>query len=612
MPTVDVSVFSLVDPDAVVELVGVQGKGLAQGVTAAQLNNPVSVNLTGVQASGSVGTVTAQGLSGSAGRQEGSGLHLLWHPNSIPGIELDVVQGAMVTGQFQAVVDSGNYRDTGSFNFTAPNNRLAIIESYSKYSMIHIQGKKDADWQKHVWYANNAQALGAPKFEEPDWAGAWWGNDGLDVMEGCTDVNFTYFDSLTSGEQSRCIGIRINLNALAAEGTDPGSTLRDIDHPAWTQGSQAGPRPADYTNSTGDFWVGNFYDYIIDTVLPDPDGDPVYPIFLRGRALEEPTQASVRTKLQNAAAANKIGLLTTGIDHEPSSSQLNLNIQPVIDYAKNGNNTKCFAEPFGKRVDHSRLYAHWTMMQHQYWTGLCQLHCGFSFCGHRDEFVANYNHSDADIRAEWQATYDFIDKYAGWMNVPQSAPGAWIAYRQGLNLLGDYTFLASKVGASGTELYAGSGGDTFDSFSNDYVGPPSLQTASNPTGLDLNTSNYPNSSESGWASDAGRGQRQSIWARTFTNTSAKVALDSTFANSLGGGSVTVNVHYLDNSPTSSATVRLFDSVVGVLDFSGDTDEWVVFSATVPDVSPATDSDGAHVSVVCDNTVTLHMIEVSRG
>jgi hypothetical protein len=87
---------------------------------------------------------------------------------------------------------------------------------------------------------------------------------------------------------------------------------------------------------------------------------------------------------------------------------------------------------------------------------LCDLHCGVSFvaCYGTDLEVAlsgRYRGGKAAtidaavFKDEFDAAFRFAAKYAGYHASPDSAPGAWVAFREGDILKGDYTFLMQRL-----------------------------------------------------------------------------------------------------------------------------------------------------------------------
>ncbi len=291
----------------------------------------------------------------------------------------------------------------------------------------------------------------------------------------------------------------------------------------------------------------------------------------------------------------------------PSGAFLEGQAQTILDKCKTGGNTHGFVEGFGNGSGHADVLGKWSAVQGQYWEMLHDLHIGATFCAmYNNEpskvFVSNYD-LGGDPGPEWVKTLDFVDKYAGYQQFPAASPGAWLALREGHRLVGNYDFLMTQIvngttAHRGTDLYAGSTGNFFNFPSSDDVGKPSQTIV---VGSTDNTN------------DVGVGQRQSIWAMDFAaGETLKVVLDTTFANSIIGKTVTVRTTYLDNSPTAVLTISAFNDELGGVGVANSGD-WKELDFTVGPVVLATDGDGAHLSVaVSGGSCRLHMIEVFKN
>lgn len=536
-------------------------------------------------------------------RPEGAGLHLLWGPTNPPSINYTPVRGIFASNTLANSVTNGNY-DQPATQFYPTQSFISINAADAatdgpKYYQLYIGDRKPTSWQKHYWYANNAQANDAPRREDPDWIGAWWTQDGLDVMKGCFDLlTYTFFNLMTAAQRSRTIGLRFNYNAISNEGDSPGPTLNDSDHPAWTRGSLASTtRPPDYTSSTKNGILNSLVNYVLDQALPEGDnGDPAFTVFIRPGVTDD-TFAATDTRLNNLWANNKAGFIITSYEHQPRSAFHEGQMEDLMFHCKKaGGNERGFMEGFGERTDDSDIEANFSMLQFQYWMFLCGLHTGCTFIGCRTVFADNWNLAAGSLRDEWRASMNFVTKYAGYQQHPSKSPGAWLALREGNRLTGNYTFLATQIitgaGNRGTERWAGTQGAVHNFPSGHYVGPGSNIGY----GVD--------------GTDAGQGQRQSAWAFRFTSGQRlKVRFDTTFLNANVGKTVRLNVHYL-GIQTGTFTVALFGATLGSPQSVTNTDSWHIRSNEVSDMSISEDADTAHAVIhVTSGTVDFHMVEL---
>jgi hypothetical protein len=94
------------------------------------------------------------------------------------------------------------------------------------------------------------------------------------------------------------------------------------------------------------------------------------------------------------------------------------------------------AQTYAEKWDWDKTAMPITKEQWNYWTLLCDLHCGATFPAMRPE--------DIDM-ANFREDYELTAKYAGYTMKPAKSPGAWIAFREGDWLVGDYSFLMERT-----------------------------------------------------------------------------------------------------------------------------------------------------------------------
>jgi hypothetical protein len=187
--------------------------------------------------------------------------------------------------------------------------------------------------------------------------------------------------------------------------------------------------------------------------------------------------------------------------------------------------------------------------QFNYWTLLVDLHSGATFPGMRIEDVTT---------PEFRDDYEFLAKYAGYIASPGESPGAWVAFREGDFLKGDYTFLMER----------------------------SLSGNSQPL-YNINDSKY------------------GLWGRKIApGRSIKLELNKDFVNSLENQQVTVRVRYRDDND-ESFTVKAFDQQF-TSQKSGK-GSWNLFEKKL---TANTGNQEVEISAE-ENPLTLHMIEILR-
>jgi hypothetical protein len=120
--------------------------------------------------------------------------------------------------------------------------------------------------------------------------------------------------------------------------------------------------------------------------------------------------------------------------------------------------TLAYAQPWASAWGHHgvKTAPRWcSPPQWNYWRLLCDLNCGVSFIAWygndlevarsgRYRYGKNSTAEAANYKDEFDAAFHFTATYAGYHASPQVAPGAWVAFREGDTLKGDYAFLMHR------------------------------------------------------------------------------------------------------------------------------------------------------------------------
>jgi hypothetical protein len=162
-------------------------------------------------------------------------------------------------------------------------------------------------------------------------------------------------------------------------------------------------------------------------------------------------------------------------------------------------------------------------------------------------------------RAEFRTDYEFTARYAGCHHAPARSPGAWIAFREGDYLKGDYTFLMNRGSDATVALY------------------------------NLDDTRY------------------GLWARRLrAGASTTLTMNESFTSSLVGNTgVNVRVRYKDNGNGSFTVAAFGKSFTGQKSGGGG---WKVAEFTT---SVSANAPQIEIRAVGDDLV-LHMVEVLRG
>jgi hypothetical protein len=173
----------------------------------------------------------------------------------------------------------------------------------------------------------------------------------------------------------------------------------------------------------------------------------------------------------------KIGWFHTSTEAEPRSTGGERKYVRFYNDCRGGK-TVGYAEPWasawgdhGGQVDHRPF----SPPQWNYWRLLLDLNCGISYIGiykndlnvaikgqyHLGDHHYDENKDRLGYQKEFEEAFSFTAKYVGYHNAPESAPGAWVAFRDGPEILarnskspnqlklnhftGDYDFLMKRL-----------------------------------------------------------------------------------------------------------------------------------------------------------------------
>jgi len=345
------------------------------------------------------------------------------------------------------------------------------------------------------------------------------------------------------------LGVRLNFNAIGTEHLHLRKPERDPSQWIVPDGVTPGPPwSLEITEQYKRRVVAAFIEHFTPQVR----------VFVRNNVvLDSPVDPQLLDHFEHG----RLGLFHTSSEVEPRSASTEKRYQAFLTYGRPGKTTvyaECWADAWGRHG--GKTDARWcSPPQWNYWRLLVDLNCGVSFIG---VYGSDLAHAED---AEFRAAFEFADKYVGYHAAPSFAPGAWVAMREGKFLKGDYTFLMKRLEGDPTTPLSNAGPDD---------------------------------------------QRYGAWARLIPAAGrARFALDPGFARSLDGKPATVRVIYLDDR-AGSFSVRAAGRTVTVNPEG--TGRWQVSETPVDGSALESDASGAHVTILPDAPLALHMVEVRRG
>lgn len=350
------------------------------------------------------------------------GVALIWYGKQD---NINTKDGIITTGQ---IVFMWRYFEPaeGNYNFTSLDEQLHLLLLKGLKTTIQINGNRHPDYiYQLVPYlkgielpstSDHLEGYGPPMYWHPVYKEKY-----SNMIHALAQhlINSPFKDVV--------LGIRQNYNAVGTEHHYIEPKYRDKN--LWT---------LEPTASWGDSWpwttsiAEEYKTWTLDMYIREFNPPEGIPVFIRASAISggEATSAHI-----SMVEKGELYLFHTSSEPQPrvgKNSQYNV----FVNYAKTGK-TFAFMESWSAANTSSSGWG-WTKTstpitkaQFNYWTLLCDLHCGATFPAMRPE--------DVNVAA-YLEDYKFSKKYAGYIAAPKATPGAWIAFREGDYLVGDYTF----------------------------------------------------------------------------------------------------------------------------------------------------------------------------
>jgi hypothetical protein len=472
-------------------------------------------------------------ISAAADDQDNWGVHKIWGRKTLDS--MPAIKGGYILLEWRDVNPQ-----RGQFDFSRVEKELQYYDNLDKNVTIAIRGRYKPDFLfDEVPYYPGPLSKGVGDAKGS--LAYWHPNYKKRYAELLTA--FAKFLK-TSSYRSRVYSIRQNLNAFGTEHTGVPEDKRSVGHWIVPKGVTFLQYSSEENTKYKNFVSQTHYDLFVPDFLV-----LIRTVLLTGSGSNVPAQ------VVRAIEDGRVGLVHTSSVPEPTSGSTERKYKQHIEYGKYGS-TPVYAEPYSDSSAGPMSGAQWN-----YWRLLSDLHAGV-------RYVSVYGSDlEQNSNPEFASAFKFTNQYAGYQTgaAASRSPGAWVALRDGDQyLLGDYTFLMTRMG-----------GDANDAVSS--VGPA-------------------------W-------QRFGTWARRVNaNGQMRFQLDSRFANSLGSGNVLIRVTYFNsNSPKFSIETKGTKRVVS----GGSNGTWQTEEISVP-AADMTGNTGADLTLRTSTNVVFHMVEVVRN
>ena len=488
----------------------------------------------------------ALAVPAGAGPPKHRGLYAIWYYGKPQVLELPFITGGQAIVQWADV-----HPAEGRYDFSKLVARLKPLHEAGMPATVQINGNVKPAWlfEKVPHHPDKlghqvADKRGTLMYWHPVHEKAY-----LDFLQACAKF------LKTSPYGGTVLGVRLNFNALGTEHLGIPKDKRALKQWIVPKGADPGQ---EWTLRLGQAYRAKVVRTFVQHFPPQ------IRVFVRNN-IDEALQTEFRKEFETG----KLSWFHTSTEAEPRSQGTERQYQTFLKYCRTGK-TLAYAECWASAWGHhgGKTDPRWcSPPQWNYWRLLADLHCGVSF-------IAAYG-SDLDValrgtyqgkdvssyKDEFREAFQFAAKYAGYHASPEDSPGAWVAFREGNFLKGDYTFLARRLPDRSKEAR--------------NVGPDD--------------------------------QRYGAWARVLPKgETMRVVLDDRFAKSLSQRKAVVQITVLDDGD-GTLTVRASGRELSVP--LKNTGRWRTAALSLQAAAWEPDRSGAHLTVAADRDVHLHMVEV---
>ena len=486
-----------------------------------------------------------------------NGIYAIWYHWHTDILSAPYVKGGQVFAQWKDIE-----KKEGIYDFSIIDKQLRVIHEKGRRATVQVNGNFHPEY-----LYSRVPYLSVVLQGTQDTRGTlmYWHKNYRDAY-----VNFlkAYAKHLKeSPYRSSILGIRLNYNAIGTEqflirriyrNTSIWKTPTGVLHGANWSHRIAREYKQDILGKFVDFFSPEIKVFLrndifaLNQVFVDDTGDPQY---MHDQAMKQ--------RYLDMIEKGVLWLFHTSSEIQPRNDEWGVQrFMGLRSYCRTSK-TRCYAEPW---TDSDRRYSDYpsidSLSQEQwfYWRLLNDLNIGISF------IAVQYGDLKKAENTEMGAALEFADKYAGYYAQPQRSPGAWIAFREGDYLQGDYTFLMERLP-----------GDNSKPVSN--IGPSK--------------------------------QRFGVWARRLDeNDAIQLVLNEQFVQSLPGAGMELRITYYDKGD-AEFDVTAFGEHYNIA-MSG-SKQWKVARFAIPAVSSAGTVLSPLIKIrAIKGDAILHMVELSRG
>ncbi|MEM9384641.1 MAG: beta-galactosidase [Pseudomonadota bacterium] len=403
--------------------------------------------LTACASPGGEADTSSSALPRTAANTFPVGVYAVWH-----GTRQDVFESsAVVGGQVWALWDQVE-PERGQYDFTLLDERLDAVRSAGRQATVQLNANAHPDWLfDQVPYLpirlhTVRSARGTPMYWHPTYLAAQ-----LALIEALAN----WID--THPYREAIAAVRLSYNAVGTEGL----SIPDAYHRASAWKRSAGvSEGSDWSSAQAVGYAERIVEHYIDEIAPVAFLLVRRALFQEGRGrIGSGTQgARLRARLQRLLDGGRAGVFHTSSDIQPRNGGFSLEVYRTMRTQCLERRYICYAEAMRTAEGRHKDYPTTVVPSESewfYWRVLSDLSLGVSRLA--------VNRLDL-VRAENPGValgLDFAERHLGAHLAPRESSGAWIAFRQGDFLAGDYGVLAAAQGCGVRRTGVGSADEPY-------------------------------------------------------------------------------------------------------------------------------------------------------
>lgn len=360
-----------------------------------------------------------------AARDKRAGVYCIWYdrePNREAMLSQPYLKGGQIVLQWADVEPR-----RGQYDFSAVERQLAEIARRGWFTTIQINGNQKPAWLFEVVpYLPQQLSI---QIKDKQGTLMYWHPNHRDAYLGMLQA-FSRFIKNSRYPQS-ILGLRMNFDALGTEHSAIPKEYVALEN--WKI-------PAGVAAASVETWTPQtakaYMRTVVDAHVANFRG--VIQIFVRNSIPEE-----IAAPYEKLFADGTLSWFHTSSEVEPRGSGTEIQYKRFYDYCRSGRTTG-YAEPWASAWGHhgGKTDDRWcSPPQWFYWRILSDLHNGVSYIAlYASDFRVAVEgvyhssgvnfHDDGTYQREFQEAVRFADRYAGYHALPESSPGAWIAFRE--------------------------------------------------------------------------------------------------------------------------------------------------------------------------------------